>query len=150
MEWSLYLGLALSAFTSATFLPGSSEVVLTALVYQGHPLLVLFTIATLANTAGSILNWWLGREVHRFSDLRWFPVSPEQLKRARGWNDRYGRWALLLSGLPFVGDPLTVVAGLMRHPLASFVSMVLLAKGCRYALVLWVTDRGLMPVLQVG
>ncbi len=150
MEWSLYLGLALSSLTSATFLPGTSEVVLTALVYQGHPLLVLFLIATLANTAGSILNWWLGREVHRFSGRRWFPVSPEQLDRAKGWNDRYGRWALLLSGLPFVGDPLTVVAGVMRYPLASFVSMVMLAKGCRYALVLCVTHRGIMPALQLG
>ena len=100
-------------------------------------MVALFLVATLANTAGSVLNWWLGREVHRFAGRRWFPVSQEQMARAQGWHERYGRWALLLSWLPVVGDPLTVIAGVLRQPLGTFIPLVLLAKGARYAVLLW-------------
>ncbi|MFL5204749.1 MAG: YqaA family protein, partial [Microvirga sp.] len=54
---------------------------------------------------------------------------------AEGWYHRYGRWTLLLSWLPIVGDPLTIVAGLMREPLRVFVPLVALAKMGRYLAV---------------
>ncbi|RUV68787.1 DedA family protein, partial [Mesorhizobium sp. M5C.F.Cr.IN.023.01.1.1] len=48
---------------------------------------------------------------------------------------RYGRWSLLLSWMPIIGDPLTVVAGVLREPLWSFVAIVALAKISRYLAV---------------
>jgi membrane protein YqaA with SNARE-associated domain len=45
----------------------------------------------------------------------------------------------LLSWVPIIGDPLTVVAGLMREPLYSFVGIVLLAKLGRYLVLAAVT-----------
>lgn len=147
MAWSIYLGLALSAFTSASLLPGTSEALLATLVWKGHPLVALFLVATLANTAGSVLNWWLGREVHRFAGRRWFPVSQRQLDRAQAWHGRYGRWALLLSWLPVVGDPLTVMAGVMRQPLGTFIPLVMVAKGARYGILLWATQRAVAHLL---
>ncbi|MBO4967368.1 MAG: DedA family protein [Pseudomonas sp.] len=48
---------------------------------------------------------------------------------------RYGRWSLLLSWMPIIGDPLTMIAGVMREPLWSFVLIVTLAKGTRYLLL---------------
>ena len=79
-----------------------------------------------------MINWWLGRELVRFQPRRWFPVSPAQMLRAQGWYQRYGRWSLLLSWLPVVGDPLTLVAGVMREPFPRFLLLVLLAKSARY------------------
>ncbi|MHB8223170.1 MAG: YqaA family protein, partial [Desulfurivibrionaceae bacterium] len=62
----------------------------------------------------------------------WFPVKEHNLEKARSSYHRYGRWSLLLSWAPIIGDPLTVVAGLMREPLWSFLLMVTLAKAGRY------------------
>lgn len=127
------LGLFLSALLAASILPMQSEAVLVALLLQAEqPVVWLVCVATLGNVLGSVLNWLLGRVLLRFQDRRWFPASPQQLARAEGWYARYGRWSLLASWLPVVGDPLTVVAGVMRTPLGSFLILVTIAKGARY------------------
>ena len=140
--WDLsgYALLAASAFTSATLLPGSSEIVLAALWYQGYDLWLLWLVATVANGAGSVLNWWLGSQVGRFQHKRWFPVTPAQIQRAQQWSYKFGPYALLCSWLPVVGDPFTVVAGILRYPLWQFMVLVLIAKGTRYAVLLLAAD----------
>lgn len=128
-----YISLFLSALVAATVLPMQSEAVLAALLLGGKQSVVaLVIVATVGNVLGSVINWVLGRYLLRFKDHRWFPSTDGQLKRAQDWYGRYGRWSLLGSWLPVVGDPLTVVAGVMREPLFSFVVLVTLAKGARY------------------
>ena len=140
LDLSGYALLALSAFTSASLLPGSSEVLLAALWYQGYDLWLLWLVATGANCAGSVFNWWLGSQVGRFQHKRWFPASPEQIQRAQQWSHRFGPYAILLSWLPIVGDPLTVVAGILRYPLVQFIVLVFIAKGARYGVLLLAAD----------
>jgi membrane protein YqaA with SNARE-associated domain len=41
--------------------------------------------------------------------------------------------------MPVVGDPLTVVAGVMREPFWSFLLLVLLAKAGRYLVLTMLT-----------
>ncbi|MCK3827503.1 YqaA family protein [Pseudomonas sp. W2Aug9] len=129
-----YLGLFGAAFGAATLLPLQSEAVLVGLLISGHyNLWLLLGIATLGNVLGSVVNWLLGRSVERFKERRWFPVSAKQLDRARGHYLRWGHWTLLLSWVPIIGDPLTLVAGVMREPLSRFLLLVTLAKGVRYS-----------------
>ena len=129
-------GLFASAFTSATLLPGTSEGVLAALLGLGLvPALAAVGVATLGNTLGSLVNWAVGFFFARYRDHPRFPASPRMLARAQGWYDRWGLWTLLASWVPIIGDPLTVVAGLMRAPLVLVVPIVALAKGARYAVV---------------
>nr|WP_262416975.1 MULTISPECIES: YqaA family protein [Pseudomonas] len=129
-----YLGLFVAAFGAATLLPLQSEAVLVGLLISGHyNLWLLLGIATLGNVLGSVVNWLLGRSVERFKERRWFPVSAKQLDRARGHYLRWGHWTLLLSWVPIIGDPLTLVAGVMREPLWRFLLLVTLAKGVRYS-----------------
>lgn len=131
-----YLGLFMLALGAATLLPLQSEAGLVALLLtEQYSVLVLLLVAIAGNTLGSTINWWLGRELVRFQQRRWFPVSPAQLQRAQGWYQRYGRWSLLFSWLPVVGDPLTLVAGVMREPLPGFLLLVLLAKSVRYGVL---------------
>jgi len=133
--------LAISAFTSATLLPGTSEVMLLALhTAQAAPSWLLLTVASIANVAGSCVNWALGRFLSGHAGQRWFPVSQAQMDRAAGWYRRWGWPSLLLSWTPVIGDPLTVVAGLLRTPLALFVIVVAIAKTARYAALLWLID----------
>ena len=132
-ELSSYFGLFLAAFGAASILPMQSEAVLVAmLLSEQYVATTLLTVATLGNVLGSVLNWLLGRSLERFRHKRWFPVSADKLDKARQFYLRYGRWSLLLSWVPIIGDPLTVIAGVMREPLWRFVLIVTLAKGARY------------------
>lgn len=131
-----YLGLFAAAFSAATLLPLQSEAVLVALLLgAAQPAWALLLAASTGNVLGSLVNWWLGRYLERFRGRHWFPVSNQRLQQAQVWYGRYGRWSLLFSWLPVVGDPLTLVAGIMREPLWRFVLIVTLAKTARYALL---------------
>ncbi|WP_028630704.1 YqaA family protein [Metapseudomonas resinovorans] len=128
-----YLGLFLSAFGAATLLPLQSEAVLVALLLaKAHPAWALVAVATFGNVLGSLVNWWLGRYLEHFHDRRWFPVKPAQLAKAQAFYHRYGRWSLLLAWVPLIGDPLTLVAGVMRESFWVFLALVTLAKAGRY------------------
>lgn len=130
---SAYLGLFFVAFTAATLLPLQSEALLVGLLLAGnYSTAALLAVAIAGNVLGSLVNWLLGRYIERFRHKRWFPANAEQLQRAQQWYQRYGCWTLLLSWLPIVGDPLTLIAGVMREPLWRFLVLVTVAKAGRY------------------
>jgi membrane protein YqaA with SNARE-associated domain len=139
-ELSGYFGLFLAAFAAATLLPAQSEAVLVGLLLSGSfsPWMLL-GVATFGNVLGSLANWLIGRYIEHLRGKRWFPVSEKQLDKAQRAYHRYGRWSLLLSWVPIIGDPLTVVAGTLREPLWSFLLLVTLAKGGRYLLLAGIT-----------
>jgi len=58
------------------------------------------------------------------------------LERAARWFRRWGKWSLLASWLPVVGDPLTLAAGLLRVRYPVFLVLVAIGKTARYAAVL--------------
>lgn len=131
--FAAYAGLFAAAFLAATIFPAQSEAALVALILTGdYPTWALIAVASVGNVLGAVVNWGLGRGVERFKDQRWFPASPDLLARAQGWYGRYGKWSLLASWVPFIGDPLTVVAGVMREPLHIFLILVGVAKVGRY------------------
>jgi membrane protein YqaA with SNARE-associated domain len=135
-DWTAYAALFLSAFLSATLLPGSSEAALIALLAAGDTsAAVLITVATAGNVLGSTVNWMLGRFFAHFRDRRWFPVSQRSYERAEFWYRRYGVWSLLLAWLPIVGDPLTLVAGALRTDIRWFIVLVTAGKAARYLAV---------------
>jgi len=130
---AVYSGLFFTALIAATILPAQSEAVLAGLLLAGdYPVWALIAVASAGNVLGSAINWLLGRGIERFRDRRWFPVKADALARAERWYHRYGRWSLLLSWAPFIGDPLTVVAGVLREPFPVFLALVTIAKVGRY------------------
>ena len=134
--FATYAGLFAVALGAASILPMQSEPVLVALLLLGdQPVWALVLVASLGNTLGSCINWVLGRGVERFRDRRWFPVPPDKLARAEGWYRRWGKWSLLLSWAPIIGDPLTVIAGVLREPFWTFVLLVAIAKTARYVVL---------------
>lgn len=135
-----YLGLGVSAFVAATLLPMQSEAALVALItLQPKAVYWLVITASIGNILGSITNWWLGTQLQRWQNKRWFPATPQQLNRAQNWYQRYGRWSLLLSWLPIIGDPLTLIAGVLREPLGRFILLVSIAKTGRYLVLAFIT-----------
>jgi len=128
-----YAGLFAAALASATVFPFQSEVVLFSMLMAEHYkwwLLVL--VASAGNTLGSVINWLVGRFIAQLEDRRWFPIRRDRIARAERWYHAYGRWSLLLSWVPVIGDPLTIIAGILREPLPVFIVLVALAKTARY------------------
>ncbi|HSG19438.1 MAG TPA: YqaA family protein [Burkholderiaceae bacterium] len=117
-------------------MPAQSEAVLAALLLAGeHPVWALLLVASVGNVLGSVINWLLGRGLVTFRDKPWFPASPAALARAEGHYKRHGRWSLLLSWVPIIGDPITVVAGVLRESIWVFLALVTVAKVGRYVVL---------------
>lgn len=122
-------GLFLAALVAATILPAQSEAVLVALLLLGEqPAWLLVAVASAGNILGSTLNWLIGMGIGRFG----ISIAADKRERAERWYRRWGRWSLLLSWVPIVGDPITLAAGMMREPLPIFLLLVAIAKTGRY------------------
>lgn len=127
-------GLAISAFLSATLLPGSSEAVLIA-VYSQHADLfwAAALVATVANTAGGMTSYALGRFVPRHVE-----------HRALAWLQRRGAWMLVFSWLPVIGDALCVAAGWLRLSAWAAALYMALGKGTRYLVIMLLWERAVL------
>lgn len=131
-----YLLLFLSAFGAATLLPLQSEAVLIGLLLQDqYSVIALIAAASIGNVLGSCVNWYLGLKIEQFKDRKWFPVSPEKMAKATLMYQNYGYWSLLLSWMPVIGDPITLIAGLLRENLYRFLLIISLAKTGRYIFI---------------
>jgi len=120
-------------------LPFSSEPVFVGLQLAGlAPVWLLVAIASVANTLGALVNYWLGWRLESAGAHRWLRIPEAQFARAQGWWHRWGHWSLLGSFLPVI-DLTTVLAGAMRMGLWQFVALVGLAKTGRYLVLAAVT-----------
>ena len=141
-ELAVYAALSGSAFLAATILPAQSEAGLALLIAADtHPVAALLFWASLGNVAGSVVNWLLGRQLETLQTKAWFPKQITISHRARRWYDKFGRWSLLLSWMPLIGDPITLVAGVFRLPLLPFLLIVTVAKTGRYSVVALVATQ---------
>ena len=134
-----YLLLFISAFGAATLLPLQSEAVLVALlVSEEHSALFLILVASIGNVLGSCVNWYLGVRIEKFKDKKWFPISEIKMLKAEKIYQKYGFWSLLLSWTPVIGDPITLIAGLMKEGFWRFLLIVSIAKTGRYLFIYFV------------
>jgi len=119
------------AFVSATLLPLGSEPVVIGLV-QLNPEMFwpAIVVATLGNTLGGAVTWWMGYGAERLYERR--AEHPPHNARVLGWLQRFGAKACLLSWLPLVGDPLCAVAGWLRLPFWPCVAYMAVGKFLRY------------------
>ncbi|TCB78809.1 YqaA family protein [Acinetobacter sp. ANC 4173] len=139
--WTLGL-LFLSAFGAATLLPLQSEAVLLGLLANGsYSAGLLIAVASIGNILGSCVNWYLGFKIEHYKHKKWFPVSEQKMLQAQRIYQKYGFWSLLLSWVPIIGDPITLIAGLLKENFLRFLLMVCIAKTGRY-LVLYLVFLG--------
>lgn len=128
--------LLLVSFLAATLLPLSSEAALVGAIKAGAAPLACLLAASVGNVAACLSNYALGA----WARAR----SQERLQRSRvgraalRWLEQLGLWALLLSWLPVIGDPITVAAGVGRVSLRCFVPVVAVLRVARYALIIQV------------
>jgi membrane protein YqaA with SNARE-associated domain len=131
----VYTTLFFSALLSATLFPVGSEALFTLYILEDYnPYLLLF-FATLGNSLGSLVNYFLGLKGEEFLLNRGY-IKEEKTVSAKRYFDKYGSFSLLLSWLPVIGDPITFIAGVMRFNLIKFIVLVILAKFGRYYILM--------------
>lgn len=113
------------------------------MVLQEKSLLLLWIAATAGNSLGACINWLAGKYITRFEHHRWYPLKPDKHHKAQVLFQRYGIWSLLFSWLPIIGDAFTLIAGIMRVKFAVFLTLVVIGKGLRYMVVIWLTHNAL-------
>ena len=128
---------------SATLLPLGSEPAVFGLVKLNPDLFwSAVLVATLGNTLGGVIDWWMGYGAHRAVNRYRSAHTDSHHARALRWLESLGPKACLLSWLPGIGDPLCAVAGWLRLPFWPCVIYMAIGKFLRYvtmtAGLLWV------------
>ena len=132
----IYISLFTVAFMVATIVPfGSEAYFVTLLSMDKYNDLLLIIAASLGNVLGSVFNWVCGYYVNYFIKKPWFPLKNNMIDRGNNMFKKYGKWSLLLSWVPFIGDPITFVAGTLRYSLLPFIILVSIGKVGRYLLL---------------
>jgi membrane protein YqaA with SNARE-associated domain len=134
----IYLFLFTISFLAATVLPFSSELTLAGLIAtSNYNNLFLLIMASLGNILGSIVNWTLGFYSRNLTTKKWFPFKDKQIEKSSQWFSKFGKWSLLFAWVPIIGDPLTLVAGLLRVRFLDFIILVAIGKVSRYLIVFY-------------
>ncbi len=121
------------SFISATLLPMGSEPVVFGLIELNPDLFwPAISVATVGNTLGGAVSWWMGLASHRVVDR--YRHSAHHL-RALDWLQKLGPKACLLAWLPLVGDPLCAVAGWLKLPFWPCLGYMAIGKLARYILM---------------
>ncbi len=130
-----YLYLFFISLLASTLLPISSEVSLLYYLQEGDNIIILLVSAGVGNTLGSIINYFIGKKGIELL-VKNKNISPKRLHQTHKIFDKYGGYSLLLSWLPIIGDPITLIAGALKYDLKKFIFIVMVAKFGRYGIII--------------
>lgn len=131
ISWG-YLGMFIAAFAAGSILPGNSEVVMSALLALGSDKWLLLLFATLGNVIGGLTCYYLGYLGNREWVIKYMKVKPEKLAKVEKFLEGKGAWLAFLVVVPFIGDVIVVVFGLMRSNLLIVTISMTLGKLIKY------------------
>ena len=127
----IYLTLFITALISATLFPLGSEALLIYDITQGHNIYLLLFFATIGNSLGSVINYFLGLKGEEYLINKKL-LNEKYISKTKTYFDKYGFWSILFSWLPIIGDPITFIAGVLKYNFRKFLILVIIAKFSRY------------------
>ena len=120
----------------ATIIPfGSEAYFITLLSLEKYNHFILFFVVSAGNVLGSLFNWVCGFYINFFIKKSWFPINNKIIDRGNILFKKYGKWSLLISWFPLIGDPITFAAGTLRYPIIPFLVLVSIGKVGRYLII---------------
>jgi len=127
------IALFITSFIGATIVPASSAAILLAALAMGAAPLPTFVACSLGNSLGCAANYWIGYAIGK-------PLIPKLEKSKSGrkallYSQKYGLWSLLISWAPFIGDPITIAAGIFRINFLMFSLIVYTQRIIGYFLI---------------
>ena len=129
----------ISAFIAGSFLPFSSEAVMTALIAAGLQPLPLLIYATIGNWAGSMFNYFVGHIGKIEWIERYLHVDKEKLDKAQRFMGNRGAWMGFFSFVPVLGTAICIALGLMRANLWISSLSIFLGKTVRYLIIAYLS-----------
>lgn len=135
IDWG-YIGLFLSAFLAGSIVPFSSEVVLTILVQMGADPTLCLISASVGNTLGGLVCYWLGWLGNMEWIERWLKIDKQKMDKVSKFAKKYGAWMGFFGVLPWVGEAIIVLLGLMRSNIWITTTTMFIGKFIRYLLML--------------
>ncbi|MBY0541386.1 MAG: YqaA family protein [Arcobacteraceae bacterium] len=127
----VYLILFITSLISATLFPLGSEALLLYDIKEGYNLSLLLLFATIGNSLGSVINYFLGLKGEEYL-IKKSLLKEEYIIKSKNYFDKYGAFSILFSWLPIVGDPITFAAGILKYDFYKFLILVIVAKFSRY------------------
>lgn len=140
-----YWGMLLAALAAGSILPIGSEVVFVLLLKSGLDPWLLTAAATAGNTLGGMSCYGMGMLGKREWIHRWAGVSDAKLDRASRFLQGRGAWMGFFAFLPYVGEAIAVVLGLMRSNWVVTAFSMAVGKFVRY-LLLYLAFRGVISL----
>ena len=127
-----YTGMGVAAFLAGSFIPFSSEVVLTSLYAGGLQLWPLIVAATIGNVLGGMFNYCVGRLCNEGWVYRLFHVKEEKLDQSKRQIRTHGAWMGLLAWVPILGSAITIALGVLRVNFVKSLCAIAVGKFLRY------------------
>lgn len=137
-----YPALFLLSLLASTLIPLGSEWLLVALLLKGFAPFPVLLVASVGNILGACITYFIGIYGSSFLTSKVLRMDEDDCARAERFFARYGSLSLLVSWLPVIGDPLCLIAGMMRVAFGRFAILVATGKVARYAAVAWATVEG--------
>ena len=132
---NVYFGLFAYSFLASTLVPFGTEGFLALFVSQGFNVYLLILFATAGNYFGAVTNYYIGMKGSKTIFSKVIKFSDKETDKAKRSFKKYGPVILFFSWLPVVGDPLTLVAGILKYDFKKFTFYVFLGKLSRYIAV---------------
>lgn len=135
-----YFGMGLASFLAGTFVPFSSEAVMSALLATtGMDPWITIISATIGNVLGSMFNYYIGRigSVEQIS--KWMRIKERRLIKTRDYVERKGSWMAIFSFLPFFGTAISISLGILRANMWGVLLFSFIGKFVRYIIVAFTT-----------
>jgi len=116
------IALFFTSFIAATIIPASSAAILLAALAAGVEPVPALIACSIGNSLGCAANYWIGFLIGK-------PLIPKLERSKSGrkaleYTSKYGTWSLLISWVPFLGDPITIAAGIFRINFLKFSIIV--------------------------
>lgn len=135
-----YWGMLIASFLAGTVVPFSSELIMVTLIRMGLNPMLTILVGTLGNVMGGMTGYWIGHLGNMKWIERYFGVSPQKLERAKRFVNGRGAWMGLFCFIPFIGEAITIVLGLMRANVYITLLSMTIGKFSRYAVIVYVTE----------
>jgi len=133
-----YIYLFFSALISATLFPLGSEALFIYDITQNFNIIILLIVATVGNSLGAVVNYYMGYGGEEYLVEKKI-INPDKIEKYKGYFDKYGVYTLLFAWLPIIGDPLTMIAGVLRYNIKIFIIVVTISKFFRYLFLVFLT-----------
>ena len=133
-EWGCW-GLFAAALAAGSIVPFSSEAVMAVLLGAGADPIGCLVAASAGNTLGGMTCYWIG-SLGRPEWIAKLGVDERRLARARKFVAERGAVMGFFGFLPFLGEAIAVILGLMHADAWLTAGSMLVGKSLRYLIIL--------------